>query len=196
MSIPYLDDLRCGRIGSLSISAEGQYAVDAPPYGPILSGSFNPLHAGHRGMSAAAATICGAPTAFELPLRNADKGELPGDEVIRRARQFQGWATLILSCAPFFAQKARLYPGRTLVLGYDTAARLLDPAYYGGVSGLCDALDQIRAAGCRLLVAGRLVHGRFHTLADLNLPSEYVDLVRAIPVQQFRMDISSTKLRR
>ncbi len=191
----YLEDLYTGAIGSITITPDGQYHINAPPHGSILSGSFNPLHAGHRGMAAAATALCGTPTAFELALRNADKGELPPNEVLRRVAQFQGWATIILSCAPFFAEKARLYPGRTFVLGYDTAARLLDPRYYDGVSGLYDSLDQIRAHGCHLLVAGRLVHGHFHTLADLHMPKEYADLASAIPVQQFRVDISSTELR-
>jgi hypothetical protein len=196
MNIPHLTDLLAGRVGTITITPDGVQRLDAPPGGPILSGSFNPLHAGHLGMAAAAAQICGTPTAFELPVRNADKGVLAPEDLARRADQFAGWATLILSTAPLFAQKADLYPGHTLVLGYDTAARLLDPRYYPGATGLCAALDHIRAAGCRLLVAGRLVGGRFYTLADLPLPPGYADLAIPIPEQLFRADISSTELRR
>ncbi|NTV64432.1 MAG: hypothetical protein HGA65_12970 [Oscillochloris sp.] len=195
MDILRLSDLVAGRISTITLLPDGEQLVDDPPPGPIVSGSFNPLHTGHLGMAAAASQISGQPAVFELPVRNADKGQIASAEVARRAAQFDGQAPLILSAAPFFAQKASLYPGRMLVLGYDTAARLLDPRYYGGEAGLRASLDQIRAAGCRLLVAGRSVDGRFHTLADLHLPSGYADLALAIPEQLFRADISSTALR-
>ncbi|NNJ11575.1 hypothetical protein EKD04_014655 [Chloroflexales bacterium ZM16-3] len=196
MDIPRFADLLAGQVGSITIEATGTQRADDPPPGPILSGAFNPLHAGHLGMAAAAAQICGQPAAFELAVRNADKGAIPAEEIARRAAQFVGRATLILSAAPLFAQKAALYPDRTFVLGYDTAVRLLDPRYYGGEPGLRAALDQIRAAGCRFLVAGRLVADRFQTLADLAIPPGYADLATAIPEKLFRADISSTALRR
>jgi hypothetical protein len=81
------------------------------------------------------------------------------------------------------------------VIGYDTAVRLLDPGYYGGAQGLWAALDDLRAAGCRFLVAGRLAQGRFQTLADLTIPAGYADIAEPIPEQLFRADISSTALR-
>ncbi|MBX0328991.1 hypothetical protein K2Z83_15035 [Oscillochloris sp. ZM17-4] len=196
MDIPRFADLLVGKVGTITIAPDGAQLADAPPAGPILSGAFNPLHAGHLGMAAAAAQICGQPAAFELAVRNADKGAIPAEEVARRAAQFAGRAVLILSAAPLFAQKAALYPGRAFVLGYDTAVRLLDPRYYGGEPGLRAALDQIRAAGCRLLVAGRLVGGHFQTLADLTVPPGYADLAAPIPEALFRADISSSALRR
>lgn len=195
MNIPHFADLLAGRVATITIGPDGAQRADEPPQGAILSGAFNPLHAGHLGMAAAAERLGAGPASFELAVRNADKGAIAEHEVARRAAQFAGRATLTLSTAPLFAQKADLYPGRTFVLGYDTAARLLDPRYYDGENGLRAALDHIRAAGCRLLVAGRLVGERFATLADLPLPPEYADLARAIPEDLFRADISSTALR-
>jgi hypothetical protein len=195
MDIKRFADLLAGRVGTITLGPDGSQHVDEPPRGPLLSGAFNPLHAGHLGMAAAAARLSGAPAVFELAVRNADKGELTEAEVARRAAQFVGRAPLLLSTAPLFSQKARLYPGATFVLGYDTAVRLLDPRYYGGADGLLVALNEIRAAGCHILVAGRVVDGRFHTLADLNIPPCYEDLVAPIPEELFRADISSTDLR-
>jgi hypothetical protein len=195
MDILRFDDLLAGRVGTITLAPDGSQRADERPAAGILSGAFNPLHEGHLGMAAAAARMLNAPVAFELAVRNADKGELPEAEVARRAAQFAGRAPLLLSTAPLFSQKARLYPGCAFVLGYDTAVRLLDPRYYGGADGLIAALAGIRDAGCRLLVAGRLSDGRFHTLADLSIPPGYEGLAAPIPEELFRADISSTELR-
>jgi hypothetical protein len=190
-----IDQLLAGVFQTLTIGPEGAARADDPPHGVILSGAFNPLHAGHEGMAAAAARLTGLPASYELAVVNADKGALEPPEIMRRAAQFRGWATLTLSRAPLFSQKATLYPSRSFVLGYDTAARMLDPDYYGGPAGLRAALAAIAAQGCRLLVAGRLVDGRFRTLDELPLPPEHAGLFVAIPEQLFRIDISSTELR-
>ncbi|HMQ30930.1 MAG TPA: hypothetical protein PKD53_09385 [Chloroflexaceae bacterium] len=195
MDSDLLDALLTGRIGSLTLPPAGAPRADDPPGGAILAGSFNPLHWGHEGMAAAATALTGLPVAFELAVVNADKGALAPAEVARRAAQFAGRHTLVLSRAPLFAQKAALYPGRAFVLGYDTAARLVAPRYYGGEAGMRAALDGMRAAGCRFLVAGRLVEGRFRTLADLALPPAYAALFTPIPEALFRGDVSSTALR-
>lgn len=190
-----IDALLAGRIATLTITPDGALQVDDPPQGLILSGSFNPLHEGHERMAAAAAQLSGLPVAFELAVLNADKGMLEPQEIARRAAQFAGRHTLVLSRAPLFVQKALLYPGRRFVIGYDTAVRLVAPRYYGGEPELRAALAAIRAAGCSFLVAGRLVDGRFHTLADLALPADGADLFTPIPEALFRADISSTELR-
>jgi hypothetical protein len=195
MQIPRLDDLMVGRIATLTLLPDGTMRADDPPAGAILSGAFNPLHAGHLGMARAATELSGLPVAFELAVLNADKGVLAAAEVARRAAQFAGRETLVLSRTPLFVAKAALYPGRTFVLGYDTAARLLAPRYYDGAAGLEAALASLRASGCHFLVAGRLHAGRFQTLADLVVPPAFAALFTAIPATLFRADISSTALR-
>ncbi|MCU0495107.1 MAG: hypothetical protein MUD01_26260 [Chloroflexaceae bacterium] len=193
--LPMLAALLAGSIRTLAIHTDGRCKSDAHLRGAILSGSFNPLHAGHLGLVAAAAAITGLPPLFELPVVNADKGTLPKDEVLRRASQFAGQHTLLLSRVPLFSEKAALFPGSAFVVGYDTAVRLLAPRYYGGEGAMLAALGQVRAAGCRFLVAGRVAEGRFLTLADIALPPAVADLFSPIPESHFRMDISSTELR-
>lgn len=191
-----IERLLAGACATLTIARDGAVRTDAPPVGAILSGAFNPLHAGHEGMAAAAARLTGLPASFELAVVNADKGALGLDEIRRRAAQFAGRHTLTLSRAPLFVEKAHLYPGSSFILGFDTAARLLDPRYYGGEAAMLAALDAIAARGCRLLVAGRLAGDHFRTLADLPVPAAYTTLFTPIPESLFRADISSTELRR
>lgn len=195
MDTELLDALMAGRVKSMTVAPDGSSVADDPPVGALLSGAFNPLHHGHERMAAAAAALTALPVAFELAVINADKGALAPDEVARRAAQFAGRHTLVLSRAPLFVQKAALYPGRLFVLGYDTAVRLVSPRYYGGEAGMLAALGVLRDAGCRFLVAGRLADGRFQTLADLPIPASFAPLFAAIPEASFREDVSSSDLR-
>jgi nicotinic acid mononucleotide adenylyltransferase len=162
----------------------------------LLSGAFNPLHEGHRHMAQVAAKILGRDVFFELPLINAAKGTIPIEEVRRRMAQFSGWATLILTRAPLFSQKAQLFPNSVFVLGVDTAVRLLQPHFYhDDPAEMEDAFQYIRRAGCGFLVAGRLKGDQFLTLRDIELPPQYQDLFQEILPEHFRIDISSTELR-
>src|SRR4051794_9968871 len=82
----------------------------------LLPGSFNPVHAGHWGLAAAAERQLHAPLAFELSVQNVDKPALTPDEVHLRASQFAGKADLWMTRAPTFVRKARLFPGTTFVV--------------------------------------------------------------------------------
>jgi len=179
----------------VTVTPEGDMQADVPVSGGLLSGSFNPLHAGHEQLAQAAAVFLGQPVAFELPVVNADKPSLGYAELERRLEQFRERATVVLSRAPLFVDKAALYPGCTFVLGYDTAARLVEPRYYSGEAGRDAALERIRAAGCRFLVAGRVKDGVFRTLHDIGVPPAFADLFIALPEQVFRVDLSSSAIR-
>jgi nicotinic acid mononucleotide adenylyltransferase len=176
----------------------------------ILPGSFNPLHAGHGQLAQVAAAMLGREVVFELSVRNVDKQPLQEAAIRERVAQFGTTpqsrsgnrvplsfpARVVLTDAPLIAEKAQLFPGCVFIIGYDTAARLLDQAYYGSEeSVMIAALATIRDARCRLLVAGRLVEGVYRTLADLAIPPGFENLFQAIPEALFRMDISSTEIR-
>lgn len=162
----------------------------------LVPGSFNPWHAAHLALWEAARRRFGDPVAYELSVTNVDKPPLPTGEALRRAHQFGGRANLVLTAAPTFVEKARLLPGAAFVIGADTARRVVDPIYYGGVPAMRAALRELRSLGARFVVAGRLEHGRFLQLRDLPLPAEAAGLFEAIPAKELRVDVSSTELRR
>ncbi len=163
----------------------------------ILAGSFNPLHHGHRRLAAVAERLLQLPVAFEMSMANVDKPELSEEEVHRRLRQFVALAPIYLTRAPTFAMKAALFPGSIMVVGCDTAVRIVDPRYYrDDTSRRDDALRSIRDHGCRFLVAGRTdPSGQFLHLGGIELPQPHADLFTAIPESLFREDVSSSELR-
>jgi len=167
----------------------------SPPAG-ILCGSFHPLHFGHRQLREVAAGLLGGPVYYEMSIRNVDKPPLDFLSIDRRRAQVTD-EPLALTTAPTFAEKAAVLPGVTFVVGVDTARRIVEPRYYrGSENQMRAALDQIRGAGCRFLVAGRTTDGRFETLTDIDVPSDSADLFAAIRSEEFRADVSSTELRR
>lgn len=165
----------------------------------VLPGSFNPLHAGHRALADVVALRFGVEVHFELSTANVDKPDLPVDEVARRVRQFAGVGAVWVTRAARFAEKAELFPGTAFVLGFDTAVRLIDPKYYGGEGERDSALDTIQDRGCRVIVGGRVdAAGTFRVWGETRgrLPARFDDLFAVIEEREFRVDLSSTELRR
>lgn len=196
-AIGLIDRLLAGAFNWIAVSPEdcmtpGQVWPDIA----FLSGSFNPLHEGHRQMVQVASEILQREVYFELPLINADKAPLNTEEARYRIAQFADYATVILSRAPLFSQKAEFFPHSVFVIGADTAERLVQLRFYNhNRTNMHAAFDHLRTAGCRFLVAGRVRDGRFFSLPDIEIPEWYRALFEAIPEEQFRIDISSTEIR-
>ena len=191
-----LKRLLSGEADTVTLEPDGRITVDGAAPAAVLSGSFGPLHRGHRELARTAAEILGADVAFELSVTNVDKPPLAEAEVRRRLKQFTGGERVVLTRAEIFRKKADLFPGCTFVIGWDTAVRLVAPRYYGGdASEMLLALARLSVAGCRFLVAGREEGGAFRTLEDVGIPSVFGPLFQGIPESRFRADISSTALR-
>ncbi len=182
---------------AVCVEVDGRHRLDAPKPPAVLPGAFNPLHHAHRILAAEAERRLGCPVAFELSVSNVDKGALPVEEVRRRLAQFAWDATVWVTRAPTFVEKAALFPAAVFVVGADTAARILSPRYYPeGQPGVLAALSFLSEQGCRFLVACRVApSGECVGLEDLQVPDAGRDLFLAIPRDEFRIDVSSTLLR-
>jgi hypothetical protein len=186
-----------GEPRSVSLHADGRLVADEPITGVLYPGSFNPLHDGHRGLAAAVSEVAGAQVTCELAVLNVDKPPLDLAEVRRRMAPFRSeHRPLVLTTAPTFIEKARLFPGVTFAIGWDTAVRLVHARYYGGSQhALVAALAELRALDCHVLVAGRVVEDRFRRLDEAEIPPDFADLFTEIPESRFRVDLSSSELR-
>jgi hypothetical protein len=187
-----LPRILAGELSRVCVLSNGTIVSEAPPPRVLLAGSFNPLHEGHRGM----ARLASVPVAFELSVTNVEKPPLTLEDVHTRLTPFIGFADVWLTRAPTFVEKARLFPGVLFLVGADTAARLVQPRFYGdSAEAMHRALHELREHGCRFLVAGRWDGQQFVDLAQLVLPTEFADLFEGVSESAFRVDISSTQLR-
>lgn len=168
----------------------------------LLPGSFRPLHEGHVAMAEAASRLTGLRCGFEFSLFHPEKPPLDYISIRSRLKDFEKMACrLYLTNAPTYVEKARLFPGCTFVVGHDTALRIVDPRFYGGPAGRDSALDELERLGARFLVFGRVdASGEFRDFS----PEEFEHPVAGflarvatpVPSHVFRLDISSTEIRR
>ena len=169
----------------------------------MLAGSFRPLHRAHRALLNAGWEITGGrlTRCFEISIQNVEKPDIATSDLETRLDQFQHEDDIVvITRAATFVEKARLMPGTTFAIGYDTAVRLFDDRFYMGTdkdSPTAAALEELRDLGSNFVVGGRHdADGNFKTVRDLSIPAGFESLLIEIPVQKFADPISSTQLRR
>jgi nicotinic acid mononucleotide adenylyltransferase/nicotinamide mononucleotide (NMN) deamidase PncC len=176
----------------------GVPATDALPAtgGLVFPGSFDPLHEGHRRMAEIAEEIAERPLACELSVTNVDKPMLDYVEIRDRAAQF-GDRRLWLTRAATFLEKLDVFPESTFVMGADTYVRLADPRYYGdSPAAAAAAVEAIATRARGLIVFGRARGDAFEDASHLDAPQVLRDVSYFVSRREFRLDISSTQLRR
>ncbi|KAL9185944.1 hypothetical protein ACHAXT_003721 [Thalassiosira profunda] len=163
---------------------------------------------------------------FEMSVTNADKPPLEPLEVERRLNFFdslppedlpEDWAVLLTN-APLFSQKTEildeLLAGKAggsasdrrmhFVLGTDTMVRILNPKYYGDSrENMVAALVEMQEKGVHFIVGGRLEQGTGDGATFVNgeeevrsLPPKVQQMFTLLNEGEFRLDISSTELRK
>lgn len=192
-----LTELRNGHRPCVWYQTQSAFGETQPqPCGAILSGSFNPLHDGHRQLAQSAADFLGHAVGFEISIHNVEKPPLELETIVSRCEQFETHP-VALTNAPTFVEKAAILPGKTFIVGADTALRIVDARFYGDQThDMLRALDAVRWNGCQFIVAGRKIGDRFVTIDDLEIPASVEDLFHEFPVDRFRVDVSSTDLRK
>ena len=191
------DDFQSRRLDWFRAEPDGQLQFDGPPPALAFPGSFNPLHHGHITLAELASQRFGSPVAFELSVANVDKPELPAEELRQRLDQFRGRHPVYVTRAPTFREKAGLFPGCVFIVGADTAARIVHPRFYNDERHMIEALETIRSLGCTFFVGGRVdASGRFVEIEGVTIPEGYRELFAGVGEAAFRVDVSSTQLRR
>ena len=184
-----------GQAAAIRVHA-GRVQADPEPPAWVLPGSFNPLHDGHRLMAAWGNRHRAAAVEFEMSIDNVDKPALSEAEIAERLAQFSDDQPVWITRAASFVHKAQLFPGATFLVGVDTMRRIVDPKYYpDGESGVQQAAERFRRAGCRFLVFGRRDDDGFQTLEQIELRDSLAMISEAVPENDFRVDVSSSQLR-
>jgi nicotinic acid mononucleotide adenylyltransferase len=179
--------------GTTGIAAEEGRDLSAKV---LFPGAFHPRHDAHRTMAQLAAEQTGRVVEHEISIVNVDKPPIDFIEMERRAAQFAAGERLWFARAPTFVEKSQIFPGATFVVGVDTIVRIAEAKYYGDAPARDAALEQLAAAGCRFLVFSRRHDGIDRSLRELNLPDVLRRICDEVPAETFRMDVSSTALRR
>jgi nicotinic acid mononucleotide adenylyltransferase len=184
-------------LGEANYVSCGTNALPKPK--AVFPGAFNPIHTGHCEMVRIAGNRVGGEVAYEISIANVDKPPLDFMEIHDRLEEIgkqEPDRQVLLTSAPTFREKSKLFPGTTFVVGIDTLERIADPRYYGDDERQRDqAIAEIAQAGCRFLVFGRELAGKFCCLDDLQLPSELQLLCDEVPANEFQKDVSSTEMR-
>ena len=151
----------------------------------VYSGSFNPLHDGHKAIFSQAKLNRSKNVAFfELSINRFDKAPVTVDELALRLRQFVGYAPVLITNVAKFVEKAGVLRGThkpVFHVGGDTMTRLLDHS----------SIQEIAGFNCEFVYYNRIVGDK-----KIEFPAKMpVNCFKGTELSEDMMKISSTSLR-
>jgi hypothetical protein len=175
--------------------------------GLIISGSFNPIHIGHESMAQTAAARIGQYPHYEMPISNPDKGWLDYIAIRDRLDYFhkiKDPAFVLLTNAPTFLEKSRIFPKCTFAVGMDTFVRIIDPKYVPLMSvdelAAQFALNQTKflVFGRRDRQTGKFIDSPEEIAVNLGIvtPKSFLDFSIFVPEAEFSVDMASSDIRK
>lgn len=147
----------------------------------LCPGNFNPPHEGHF-------VNTDEGSLFQITANPLHKSALSLSEMLGRVRHFQGRRDLLfLEGEQLYLDKARRFPGSTIILGTDALVRMLDPKW--GVETV-PLLMEFQDLGIRFKVGLRGTD----TFDEMPIPAEFRHMFTPLPRTKYA-DLSSTQLR-
>ena len=162
----------------------------------IFPGTFNPLHEGHLKIKEIAEKMTKQKLYFEISVNNVDKAPLSFYEIQKTIQQFSEDFQWVLTNAPTFEEKIKLFPESTFVVGTDTLMRIFDEKYYQDKLSMNKALECFDENDAKFIVFGRKIDETFCSLEDLEIPKSILHRFVGVSENDFRMDIRSRDIKR
>jgi hypothetical protein len=194
----HIKSLSAGKIDYFITDSKFNIFHDQIDNAAILSGSFNPIHYGHKKLLDYCSENFNKNKFYEISISNVDKPNINNKDLITRLEKFQNEEKIIITKSSKFSEKAFLFPNSYFVVGYDTALRILDESYLEINQSLDDLFETIAKKGCKFIVAGRtdVTSPKFDNLNLNHIHDKYRKLFQIIEEKKFRADVSSTEKRR
>mgnify|MGYP003971356623 CR=1 FL=1 len=147
--------------------------TDTPPE-VIFSGSWDPLTQEHMYVASIAEVFCNSKVYFEVSMDTIRGPSLDLLDAERLIQQFDNMY-FVITKAPTFLEKAKIFPNVTFVVGIDTWLKVIDPKYYA--FPLDELINRFNQYGSKFLVFGRQEGERWLTMSE----DQTYDIARKVP---------------